>query len=77
MTLVMWLVLFLSAGAVSEFAIGSRLAGKFPLSLMRGQAGDPRAVQFLRIVSSAVVMGTILGLLGGCVALALRLLIWH
>jgi hypothetical protein len=77
MTPVLWVALFLGAGAASELIspiLAPNRVHRFPLNLMRSKDG-PRTVLLIRIVGSAAIFGAILGVLGGFTVLAARALL--
>jgi len=65
-----WLILFLVGSTVGELA-APFLRSRFPLSLMQHRADQSRSSSLLRLISSSVIFGGIVGLLVGWLALLL------
>ena len=65
-----WIVLFMLLPVAFPDSLINFLGSRFPLNVMRGNPGEPRAQCFLRIIGGSILFGVVLGLLGGCVAIA-------
>jgi hypothetical protein len=74
MTPLAWFVLYAVGTAVS-LIVSPLLRNRFPLNLMQGSPGEPRALLFPRILFCSLLFGGIFGLLCGCAVMATRLML--
>jgi len=68
MTPLVWVALFLGAGAFSELIsplLASNLVQRFPLKLMCAKVGELRTISFVRIICSTAIFGAMFGLFAG------------
>ena len=72
-----WIILFMLVPVAFPSSVIHSLRRKWPLSLMQGNSGQPRALAFARIIGGSLLFGSVLGLFGGCVATAAWLLQSH
>jgi len=77
MTPLIWIILFMIVPLSFPDSVIHFLRRKWPLNVMQGNPGEPRARGFARILGGSLVFGSVLGLLGGCVATATWLLQSH
>lgn len=74
MTPLAWVALYIAATAIGELAF-PLLHSRFPLNLARGKPGDTRATLFRRFLVANVLFAGIAGMLGGCLAMAVTLVL--
>ncbi len=76
MTPVAWVALYIAATAIGELA-SPLLNSRFPLNLAHGKPGDTRSTLFRRFLVAYILFVGISGMLGGCLAMAVTLLLSH
>jgi hypothetical protein len=77
MTPVIWIILFMLVPVAFPDSLTNFVRSRFHLNVMRGTPGEPCVRGFLRIIGGSMLFGVVVGLFGGCVAMAVWLLHSH
>jgi hypothetical protein len=77
LTPLVWSILFMVVPLAFPGSFIHFLRRRWPLNVMQGNPGESRARGFARILSGSLLFGSVVGLLGGCVANAVWLLQFH
>ena len=76
MALLSWFALFVVGTSIGSL-VSPLLKNRFPLSLMQGHPGEPRALLFPRVLFGSLLLGGTFGLLCGWAILAVRFFLTH
>jgi hypothetical protein len=77
MTPLLWIVSFMLVPLAFPDSVIQFLKRKWPLNVMEGNQGESRTRGFVRVIGGSLLFGSLLGLLGGCVATVAVLLQHH